>query len=242
MTTQTVQFYVLNPVSGNAKTGPMPVSTSNSSTCPDACPIKLKGCYAKYGPVGMHWRKLDEGTSKNAKEWGDFLQDVKRIARGSLWRHNQAGDLNGSGGMIDAVKLDELVKANKGKHGFTYTHYDTLSVVGTFDDNFNAHVNRDAVKSANDKGFTINLSGNDVNHADQLKALNIAPVVALMPRDAEKVSFTPAGNKVVICPAENTDKVNCLTCGLCAKVDRDYIIGFRAHGTAAKTVEIIARG
>lgn len=234
MTTQTTQFYVLNPVSGNAKTGPMPVSTSNSSTCPDACPIKLKGCYAKYGPVGMHWRKLDEGTSRNAKEWGDFLQDVKRIARGSLWRHNQAGDLNGVEGTdrIDHVKLLELVKVNNGKRGFTYTHYDTI----------NNGLNRAAVKAANVKGFTINLSGNDVNHADQLKALNIAPVVVLMPRDAEKVSYTPAGNKVVICPAENTDKVNCLTCGLCAKADRDYIIGFRAHGTAAKTVEIIARG
>ena len=234
MTTQTTQFYVLNPVSGNAKTGPMPVSTSNSSTCPDACPIKLKGCYAKYGPVGMHWRKLDAGTSKNAKEWGDFLQDVKRIARGGLWRHNQAGDLNGVNDRIDTVALSQLIQASKGKRGFTYTHY---PVIGQ--DN---NINRSAVQTANLEGFTINLSGNDVNHADQLKALNIAPVVALMPRDAEKVSFTPAGNKVVICPAENTDKVNCLTCGLCAKGDRDYIIGFRAHGTAAKTVEIIARG
>ncbi len=232
MTTQATQFYVLNPVSSNAKTGPIPVSTSNSSTCPDACPIKLKGCYAKYGPTGMHWRKLDAGTSKNAKDWSGFLQDVKRITRGSLWRHNQAGDLNGDTVNIDRAKLLDLLKANTGKRGFTYTHYDTLS----------NPVNRELVGFANAEGFTINLSGNDVNHADSLKALNIAPVVVLMPRDAEKVSHTPAGNKVVICPAENTDKVTCMTCGLCAKADRDYIIGFRAHGTAAKTVEIIARG
>lgn len=227
------QFYVLNPVSGNTKTGPIPVSTSNSGTCPDACPIKLKGCYAKYGPVGMHWRKLDEGSSKNAKEWGEFLKDVKRITRGSLWRHNQAGDLNGyDAENIDVEKLMELTKANKSKRGFTYTHYDTLS---------NAR-NASAVKLANLQGFTINLSGNDIAHADKLKALDIAPVVVLMPRDAEKVSYTPAGNKVVICPAENTDKVNCMSCGLCQVVDRNYIIGFRAHGTAAKTVELIARG
>lgn len=231
MTTQATQFYVLNPVSGNTKTGPIPVSTSNSSTCPDACPIKLKGCYAKYGPVGMHWRKLDAGTSKNAKDWSGFLQDVKRIARGSLWRHNQAGDLIGYDDLIDADKLSDLTKANKGKRGFTYTHYSPF--VGD---------NDIWIQRANLQGFTINLSGNDVNHADKLKALNIGPVVVLMPRDAEKVSHTPAGNKVVICPAENTDKVTCMTCGLCAKADRDYIIGFRAHGTAAKTVEIIARG
>lgn len=232
----TTQFYVLNPVSSNAKTGPIPVSTSNSATCPDACPIKLKGCYAKYGPTGMHWRKLDAGTSKNAKDWSGFLQDVKRIARGSLWRHNQAGDLNGDGVMIDGPKMRDLIIANGLKRGFTYTHYDVLS--STLESRTNALL----IQDANVKGFTINLSGNDVNHADKLKALNIGPVVVLMPRDAEKVSHTPAGNKVVICPAENTDKVTCMTCGLCAKADRDYIIGFRAHGTAAKTVEIIARG
>lgn len=234
------QFYVLNPVSGNTKTGPIPVSTSNSGTCPDACPIKAKGCYAKYGPVGMHWRKLDEGSSKNAKEWGEFLKDVKRIPRGSLWRHNQAGDLRPTSfdsGSIDGQALQELISANKGKRGFTYTHYD-------MSDDYTCRTsgNRAAVLLANLQGFTINLSGNDVNHADQLKALDIAPVVVLMPRDAEKVSYTPAGNKVVICPAENTDKVNCMSCGLCQVVDRNYIIGFRAHGTAAKTVELIARG
>ena len=226
-------FYVLNPVSSNSKTGPIPVSTSNSATCPDACPIKLKGCYAKYGPTGMHWRKLDEGSSKNAKEWGEFLKDVKRIARGSLWRHNQAGDLNGYNDVIDELKLAELVNANKGKRGFTYTHYSPLQADMT---------NYFAIRRANQMGFTINLSGNDVDHADKLKALGIAPVVVLMPRDAEKVSYTSAGNKVVICPAENSDKVNCMSCGLCQLAKRDYIIGFRAHGTAAKTVEIIARG
>jgi hypothetical protein len=184
----------------------------------------------------MHWRKLDEGSSKNAKEWGEFLKDVKRIARGSLWRHNQAGDLNGLGEQIDLTMLKQLVHANAGKRGFTYTHYDMLSNPIT------AQVNKDAVAYANRNGFTINLSGNDINHADRLKALDIAPVVVLMPRDTEKVSYTPAGNKVVICPAENSDKVTCLTCGLCQLSKRDYIIGFRAHGTAAKTVELIAKG
>jgi hypothetical protein len=212
----------------------MPVSASNSATCPDACPIKAKGCYAKYGPVGMHWRKLDNGESKNAVEWPQFIRQVKALSNNTLWRHNQAGDLNGveGTGRIDHVKLLELVNANKGKRGFTYTHYDTLE----------NGLNRACVKDANAKGFTINLSGNDVNHADKLKALNIAPVVVIMPRDADKVSYTPAGNKVVICPAENNDKVNCVKCALCQDAKRDYIIGFRAHGTAAKSVELIARG
>jgi len=225
-------FYVLKAVSGNRKTGPMPVSTSNSSTCPDACALKIKGCYAKYGPTGMAWRNVDNGKAKDAVEWPQFVRQVKALAKGALWRHNQAGDLNGKYDYINAEQLMELVKANKGKKGFTYTHYDTLD---------NPH-NRAAVKMANDQGFTVNLSGNDMAHADKLKALDVAPVVVLMPRNAEKVSYTPAGNKVVICPAENSDKINCQNCGLCQVVDRGYIIGFRAHGTAAKTVDLIAKG
>jgi hypothetical protein len=184
----------------------------------------------------MHWRRLDEGQSKNAKEWGEFLKDVKRLGRGVLWRHNVAGDLNGSNNQIDGLALEQLVKASKGTRGFTYTHYP----VG--DNTLTEESNAWAVYYANTNGFTINLSGNDVNHADKLKALDIAPVVVLMPRGAEKVSYTPKGNKVVICPAEGSDKVTCLTCGLCQLPKRDYIIGFRAHGTAAKTVELIARG
>lgn len=224
-------FYVLKEVSGNRKTGPMPVSTSNSSTCPDACPIKLKGCYAKYGPTGLAWRNVDSGKAKSAVEWPQFIRQVKALSRGVLWRHNQAGDLNGSNNEIDGLALRQLVNANRGKRGFTYTHYpmDTIA-------------NMMAVHQANNEGFTINLSGNNIAHADELKALNVGPVVVMMPRDASKVTVTPAGNKVVICPAENSDKVNCVKCGICADAKRDYIIGFRAHGTAAKTVEVIARG
>lgn len=231
------QFYVLKAVSGNTKTGPMPVSTSNSSTCPDACPIKLKGCYAKYGPTGMAWRNVDSGKAKEAVEWPEFVRKVKALSKGTLWRHNQAGDLNGKNGAIDTTALAQLVNANRGKRGFSYTHYPVLPGQGSA-----TLANRMALAQANSEGFTINLSGNDVNHADQLKALNVGPVVVIMPRDAEKVSTTPAGNKVVICPAENTSKITCLKCGLCADAKRDYIIGFRAHGTAAKTVELIARG
>jgi len=225
-------FYVLKVVSGNRKTGPMPVSTSNGTTCPDACALKVKGCYAKYGPTGMAWRNVDSGKAKDAVEWPQFVRQVKALGKGTLWRHNQAGDLNGIGEYIDRAKLLDLIRANYNKRGFTYTHYDVL-------DNM---PNAAAVLLANEGGFTVNLSGNDMGHADKLKALDIAPVVVLMPRDAEKVSYTPDGNKVVICPAENTDKINCQNCGLCQLAKRDYIIGFRAHGTAAKTVDLIAKG
>lgn len=222
--------YSLTRVSGNAKTGPMPVSTSHKGTCPDACPLKAKGCYASYGPAAIHWNKLTKG--ERGTSWEQFISEVRAIPKGSLWRHNQAGDLPGDGQMIDGDMLIDLVKANKGKRGFTYTHYSpTIGANGLL------------VHAANKEGFTINLSGNNVAHADQLADLNIGPVVAILPMEAQNVSFTPKGRKVVACPAEKSDKVSCYTCGLCQIADREYIIGFRAHGTAKKHVSnIIAKG
>jgi hypothetical protein len=46
------------------------------------------------------------------------------------------------------------------------------------------------------------------------------------------------GVKIVACPAEKTERINCSKCMLCAK-DRDYVIGFRAHGKRKKKVQKI---
>jgi hypothetical protein len=217
-------------VSGNKKTGPIPVSMTSASTCPTACPLasdKVGGCYAASGPGAIAWRNLDNG--KRGKQWGDFCDDVRSLPRGQIWRHNSAGDLPSADQVhLDAGALSRLVSANKGKKGFTYTHY-----------NPELGVNGELVKQANESGFTVNLSGNNVPHALELFKFNIAPVVTLLPIEAPNVQ-TIAGVKVVACPAEKSDKVTCQTCQLCQHVKRDYIIGFRVHGTSKKKAGTIA--
>ncbi len=220
-----VQF---TPLSGNAKTGPIPVSGSQANTCPDACPFKQDGCYAKYGPIMIHWNRLNKGQS--GLLWNDFLKAVRSIWRGSLWRHNQFGDLAQlPGGKVDAKALAELTAANKGRAGFTYTHHEVLKGAA-------ARSNRKAIQAANAGGFAVNLSGNNLEHADKLKALGIAPVVCVVPMDSPKTLLTPGGNRVVVCPAQTTDGITCQRCGFCQRQDRAAIIGFRAHGSGAKYV------
>lgn len=223
--------YHMSKVSSNSKTGPIPVTTSHKETCPDACPLKAKGCYAAGGPSNIHWKAVSEG--KRGGSFAELCEQIKGLPRGQLWRHNQAGDLPNvpeSGEWIDAASVSKLVAANKGRKGFTYTHYKPVEQNATI------------IKLANEGGFTINLSGNNVEHADKLKALGIAPVVTILPMDAPNVQISPAGNKVVACPAEKSDKVNCANCGLCQIADRQYIIGFRAHGVSKKHVDLIAKG
>lgn len=217
--------------SRNVKTGPIPVSTTSAASCPSVCPFNSKakgGCYAESGPLAMHWRKVTQGARGEA--FGPFLDKIARLPKGQLWRHNQAGDLMGEGDTLDTVALAALVKANRGRNGFTYTHKPLTS-----------QAERDAIRDANASGFTVNLSGNDLAHADELYDMDIGPVVVVLPANTKSVVVTPKGRKVYPCPATIRDDVACSNCGICAKL-RKAIVGFPAHGTSVKKANAIALG
>ena len=222
--------YHLTAVSSNAKTGPIPVSTTSSETCPPACPFNDGACYAKSGPLALHWRKVSDES--RGDEFDDFLRKIRAIPKNQLWRHNQAGDLFGKGNRINVTQLQKFALAAKRSNGFTYTHKPDTPA------------NIKAIRAANER-ITINLSANNLAHADTLLKHGL-PVVAVMPIDAGKRERTPAGHRVVTCPATTSDKVTCASCGLCATQDlaggREYIIGFPAHGTSKKKANLIARG
>jgi hypothetical protein len=137
--------------------------------------------------------------------------------------------LPGQGDDLDIMALSQLIQANRGKRGFAYTHKPLN----------NGH-ERDMIAIANRNGFTINLSANNLSHADDLADLEIAPVVCVLPADATENTTTPQGRKVVVCPATQRDDVSCATCGLCARL-RDAIVGFPAHGNGKKKADAIAR-
>lgn len=222
--------YHINLKSNNAKTGAIPVSTSPHSTCPTSCPLRGNGCYAGQGPLSWHWKAVSDG--RRGDDWATFLKTVARIPAGQLWRHNQAGDLPGRGDRINARSLGQLARANRGKRGWTYTH---KPVVGTSPV---AIRNREAVRKANADGFVVNLSANSMAHADQLKAADCGPVVVVVPHDSPPTTFTPAGHKVVVCPAQRDERITCAQCGLCAR-QRSVVVGFLAHGQSFRKVEAV---
>jgi hypothetical protein len=246
-----MMHFNLTVKSRNEKTGPIPVSTSSAKTCPDTCPLKKAGCYGDGGPLALFWAKVTRGEA--GKGWIEFCADVSKIPDGSLWRHNQVGDLPPKAEApetIDRAALALLVSANKGKRGFTFSHFDTIA---------NAE-NRETIRAANAAGFTVNLSANTLDHADALAETGAGPVATVLPADlgrktkgkqwAETLQEynariskprTPAGRAVSICPATFLD-TNCKACGLCAKADRKAIVGFPAHGVSTKKADLIARG
>lgn len=225
----------LSLVSGNKKTGPIPVSTTEKDSCPDVCPLKTIGCYAKSGPLNLHWTKLSNGIYKGLS-LKEFVAKIKSFHIGQLWRHNQAGDLPGINNKIDSAALKEIVSANRGRKGFTYTHKPVLQGQTDLE---TVVENQAAILHANQNGFTVNLSANSVSHADKLMALGIAPVITIVHSEQKKNFLTPGGNRVLICPATTHDNVSCSRCGLCQRSKRDYIIGFPAHSISYKRVNQI---
>lgn len=224
--------YHLTLNSGNVKTGAIPVSTSPNKTCPTSCGVR-EGCYAKYGPLAWHWRRVSAG--ERGTSWGKFTASIAELPAGQLWRHNQAGDLPGNGDVIDSRSLAQLVHANRGRRGWTYTHKPVLG------DSTLATGNRASVRFANMHGFTVNLSANTLAHADALKSADCGPVVVVVPQDSPHTVYTPAGHRVVVCPAQRDDAITCADCGLCAK-QRSVIVGFLAHGRLARKVEAVCAG
>jgi len=199
---------------------------SHKNTCPKSCALKGNGCYAENFHVNLHWSKISSG--KRGIGWPELIDAIKAIPARSLWRHNIAGDLRGNKDRIDAKALEQLTRASayKAKRGFTYTHYPLT------------RGNVTALKKANAGGFTVNASANNIEQALEYKKTGL-PVVTMLPIDAPNVQ-TISGIKFVACPAEKSKKVTCSNCELCADQTRQYVIGFRAHGTRKKAANIIA--
>lgn len=201
----------------------------------------------------MHWRKVT--SDERGDEWSEFADKLRALPEGRNFRHNQAGDLiPDSRGNIDVTKLAELTEASAHLRAFTYTHHDVI-------DNYR---NRLAIKAANASGFIINLSGNSLAHADQLKKADCGPVVSVVPGEwgrkhkgdkwletirewKERIAklgapkASPDGHRLQYCPATVSD-ASCSDCMACEKQGRDSIILFPAHGSGAKGATRISKG
>lgn len=211
-------------VSQNSKTGPIPVTYSQRETCPPSCPHYRADCYAEDFYTRMAWDKVPQ----RGQDLAGLCAAVAALPEGQLWRHNVAGDLPGIGEEVDPVALGEIVRANIGRKGFTYTHKKSPDALHW-------------ASMATRWGFTVNLSADDAGDADALAETGSGPVVAIVPTDTPEKSYTPAGRTIIVCPAQTRDNVSCSTCQLCAKPDRAVIIGFRAHGTRARVADAKAR-
>ena len=222
-------FVHITKRSANAKTGRMPVTTTEASSCPTTCPHITGNCYAKSGfHLAQHWKKVS--SQERGGSWSELCDYVSSLKPRQIWRHNQAGDL---GWVADEqgrelIRLDllkSLVDANNasGAKGYTYTHH-RLEYLH----------NLEAVKYANANGFTVNASCESMQQVDEVKAEGV-PAVVVVDNSKDVPTHTPDGHRVVVCPAQTRD-TNCKDCGLCAQSKRTCVVAFLAHGNKSKKV------
>ncbi len=251
-------------ISSNVKTGKIPVTTSSRHTCAPSCPLRGVACYAENAPLVYVWNNLTKAgpntdfksgvANLHSLSWDGLCASVSALPINQLWRHNQAGDLPHNNGVIDSDMVRALVAANIGKRGFTYTHHD-MSIAA----------NRDIIEHANDNGFAVNLSADNLAEVDTLADLAIAPVVSLVSIEYQrkeernpkgKMEFveslsdykermltlphtSPNGRVGKVCPATYLDDKTCANCKLCAVIDRNCFVMFPGHGARKKNVAAI---
>lgn len=217
------QKFHLVRMSGNQKLGGIPATTSSRSTCPDNCSLKGNGCYADNPPLAFHWDAVSSG--QRGTDLTTHCGQIRDLPKHQLYRMWQAGDFPGDGLDMDPEAVRALVSANRGKHGFAYTHYDPRR-----------EDNAAMIGFANENGLTVNVSAETLEQADAYADLGVAPVVTLLPVDGTNTR-TPAGRDVLVCPAVVNERMTCAKCGLCAVPTRKAIVGFPAHGSAAKKAQ-----
>lgn len=209
---------------GNSKTGAMLLVRSPRSTCPDSCGLKGNGCYAENAPTVWHWVDQDE----KGVDFATVLYSIRTLPKKSLWRLFEAGDFEGDGEFISATQVVALLAANQGKRGFGYTHYPVFP-------------NLEVLQLMNASGLTINVSADTIEQAVVYRSLGL-PTTLLVSENYPKDTVVN-GMRIVVCPNQSVVKPNgkkpqCLDCQLCQIADRDYIIGFRAHGTKKRKIKV----
>ena len=208
-------------VSGNAKTGPMPVTYRPESTCPRTCPFLPKseggngGCYGTGRIFGIA-RKYSATLSHD-----DAVKKLMRAPRGAKYlRDRVVGDLVAADGSFDMFHVLSIATIAKevGLRPFGYTHAWPI-------------MTRAQADMARAAGYTLNASCETEEDVRRATDLGMPTVIT---GDHWEEGSIVAGRRIVTCPAQTRDDTDCARCGLCAKPDRACTVRFEVHGTARK--------
>lgn len=204
------------------ETRPMAATSATQSSCPKDCPFFGNGCYADYGPQGIHTRKLNLAGPAPS----DVIADEEAAEIRALWprdgrplRVHVVGDCKTY--LAATIVADAVADAQSSGAGpaFGYTHA------------YN-RVPRSAWGSVSVLASVETVE--DIRLADQN---GYAPAIVAETREDAADRLAAAGWSGIGCPAED-GRADCESCRLCMKADRlrsaRKAIIFTTHGTGKK--------
>ena len=226
--------YSFTPVSQNSKTGAIAVTSTSSDSCPDSCPFvkttlidsikkQLNGCYADYSFTGIQWRALD----KHGIDFAQMLSNIRHLDKFAKLRLNVMGDLPHKEQTILVDLFNQLIDVivKRQLKTILYSHHD-LTIES----------NLIAFQSAFKQGLHVNASCESVEQAKTAldNGINAVLVMPLNSPKHQRIDDV----RIVQCPNEYNEKIQCINCMLCAKdrTQNRVIVGFTAHGTGKTKV------
>ena len=252
----------LTYASQGKKIGLMSVGRSTTNTCPPSCALYSKDgkgpCYDMLGHGGIHRRNHDAGKyqSFTQSEFVNIIRYDPRIT--DVWRMFEGGDMPGEGDRLDEKSCLEIIDAcnESGKKPIIYTHKPIYGVQlrGSLEDRLH---NRDVLckmmKRAD--GFAINISCDTPEEAKRALLFGFDATL-VQASDAPRTVKEVGKPLTVGCPNSHDERVQCSPhakitgkkpCGsgepLCLRPGRQYVVGFPAHGTQKKLIDLrIAQG
>lgn len=201
-------------MSGNTKTGPMPVTYRTADTCPTSCPFlpaNQGGCYGSGRIFGIAAKYASELTVEKA------ASILARSPRGAKYlRDRVVGDVVANDGSFDITYVETIagVARDAGLIPFGYTHH------------WGAMTADDVARTVT-SGYVMNASCETADDITRAVSLGMPAVVT---GDAWADGDVVAGRRIVTCPAQTRDDVDCSSCGLCAKPNRAATVRFLVHG------------
>ena len=208
----------------NGKTGLVSATYVSQASCPGDCPLRGGGCYAETAWVGVHTRRLNRSPITDPAAVAEAeAGEIDRLSGDRHLRLHVVGDCPVPAAARSVSAASRRYARRGGRRVWTYTHawrvvarpdWAGVSVLASCE-------TPGQVREAHRRGYAAAL------------------IVAEHPADGRAYPLAGAGGfKVVPCPEQTRAGVTCATCRLCMDADRLHdrklVIGFAAHGSAAR--------
>ena len=210
--------------SDNRKTGNVPnawigLSREEAEDSCSGCGMLETGCYAHHGAVLIGSMSVTRAAKKNPSRYTLDVALKERHKKAKMVRVTALGDIGRSGKEVADEITDTVRETGLALVGYTH-HWREARVAEAWQGRLMASC--DSLEDADravDEGWR---------------------AAAVVLSDHPRVSKTPRGRTVIVCPAQLKDdySVTCNSCRLCNASARGPIIAFRAHGNDQRLLEI----
>ena len=208
--------------SRNRKVGPVPTAYVGASKaeCVDSCtgcPLLTTACYAHDSTPAMAAASVQRAARTAPERYSLRAALSRRLSLARIVRLTAIGDIGRCGRELADSIVATIQAEGLRVVGYTH-HWREQAVADAWKGRLMASTERmDQVDEAVDAGWR---------------------ATTILPKDAPRVSYTPAGRTVVKCPAQVTNnRVDCNHCALCDASKPGPIVGFEVHGNRAGSWE-----